>query len=522
MSARRGEGVAARVRDEGLRPLPLSLVFVLLALVSLPGGDFGVATLDPWGELRALGAGLLSPRLYGWEATGSAFLHTVAFGVVGVLVAAVGGLLLPLGFHHRAVRGGCAFARAVHELFWALLLMQMLGLSPLTGLLAIAIPYAGVFAKVYSEILEEADPRAADALPRGVGTTAAFFYARLPDCWVHIRSYTLYRLECGLRASAVLGFVGLPTLGFYLESAFAQRHYPEAWGLLILLYLLIGTVRWWARPRLLPLLAIGCIALLPESQGISLQNILRFLTEDIVPAPLREGGVLEGTTWEAMGTWMGAILGGRALEGLVNTVLLSQVALVGTGILALAWFPLVSRRMMGRWGQGGGHVVLVVLRSTPEYMLAYVLLQIWGPSMLPAAVALAIHNGAIIAHLIGHQADELPLRPDHPSRGLDLYLWELIPRLYGAFLAFLFYRWEWIIRETAILGILGIHTLGFYVDSALAEFRFDDALVLVVLSALLNMGVDAISRMLRGRLRMGRRVREAAEAGVPSPATGSG
>jgi phosphonate transport system permease protein len=38
--------------------------------------------------------------------------------------------------------------------------------------------------------------------------------------------------------------------------------------------------------------------------------------------------------------------------------------------------------------------------------------------------------------------------------------------VYGQFLALLFYRWEVILRETAILGILGIQTLGFYVDSA--------------------------------------------------------
>lgn len=40
--------------------------------------------------------------------------------------------------------------------------------------------------------------------------------------------------------------------------------------------------------------------------------------------------------------------------------------------------------------------------------------------------------------------------------------------MYGQFLAFLFYRWEVIVRETAILGILGIRTLGFYVDSVIA------------------------------------------------------
>ena len=64
---------------------------------------------------------------------------------------------------------GCAVVRAVHELFWALIFLQLFGLSPLTGLLAIAIPYAGIFAKVYAEILEEADPAPLQAMPDGTG-----------------------------------------------------------------------------------------------------------------------------------------------------------------------------------------------------------------------------------------------------------------------------------------------------------------------------------------------------------------
>jgi phosphonate transport system permease protein len=50
-----------------------------------------------------------------------------------------------------------------------------------------------------------------------------------------------------------------------------------------------------------------------------------------------------------------------------------------------------------------------------------------------------------------------------------------VPRLYGQFLAFMLYRWEIIVRESAIFGILGVATLGFYVDAAISELRFDVA-----------------------------------------------
>jgi len=113
----------------------------------------------------------------------------------------------------------------------------------------------------------------------------------------------------------------------------------------------------------------------------------------------------------------------------------SQIALVGMGLLSLTLFPLVSRRFMGPIGQPAGRVLLVVVRSTPEYMLAYVLLQLLGPSMLPAIIALAVHNGAIVGYLMGRHADALDYRPDAPT-GLNLYAYDTTPRLYGQFLAY--------------------------------------------------------------------------------------
>jgi ABC-type phosphate/phosphonate transport system permease subunit len=107
---------------------------------------------------------------------------TVAFAVLGVALGAGTGFLLALVFARlRAVRLLCAFLRSVHELFWALLLIQIAGLSPTTGILAVAIPYSGIFAKVFAEMIEEADLSAERVLPAGTSTIARFAYARIPS-----------------------------------------------------------------------------------------------------------------------------------------------------------------------------------------------------------------------------------------------------------------------------------------------------------------------------------------------------
>jgi phosphonate transport system permease protein len=109
-----------------------------------------------------------------------------------------------------------------------------------------------------------------------------------------------------------------------------------------------------------------------------------------------------------------------------------------------------------------------------------------GRAAAAVSGARSLHNGAIVGYLMGRHADSLAYRPDAPE-GL---------------LAYVLYRWEIILRESAIFGILGILTLGYYVDAAIAEIRLDVAMVLILATALLSMAVDALSRGLRRRLRI--------------------
>lgn len=476
------------------QPLRAVAALCATALLCLPLADLEITTLSPWPELRRLLRGALLPHFPLPLALLESLLTTLAFALLGVCLAAAIGFLLALGFARAPVRWACALLRSVHELFWALLFMQALGLSPLTGILAIAIPYAATCAKVYAEILEHAEAAALKALPAGASGLARFAYVRLPEAWPQLRSYTFYRFECGLRSSAVLGFVGLPTLGFHLHSFFKQGQYAEAWGYLYVFFALIASLRLWLRPPVVGLLLPASLLLLRGGAPADPANLLRFLTHDVVPAPLRAG-----SGGEALADWFLRLLFEQALPGAQATLVLTVLATALAGLLTLALFPWAAFRFVGR-GSALGQLALVVLRSTPEYVLAYAALQLFGPSMLPAVLALALHNGGIVGHLLARQTDALKLRPDAP-RGLNLLGYEVLPRLEGPFLALLFYRAEVILRETAILGILGVRTLGFYVDSAIAEIRFDRAAVLIGLTALLNVGLEAALRRVRALLR---------------------
>lgn len=412
-------------------------------------------------------------------------------------MGAVVGFGLALLYRWRAVRWLSASLRAVHELFWALLFIQLFGLSALAGVLAIAVPYAGIFAKVYGELFEETDPAPRQALPANASRLSSLMFTTLPQTWPNIAAYTRYRLECGIRSSAVLGFIGLSTLGYHLESLLRQGFYAEAAPFFYALLILIATQHRWCRGWMIPALMLAALWWLPPVAPVNGPLIWQFLTHDIVPAPLRSG--VDALPW-FIDLWQGQLL-----PGLINTLVLAMLSLVVMGLLGVLLFPSVSRLFGNRWTRGVSHGVLVVLRSLPEYLLAFIALILLGPSMLPAIIALGLHNGAIIGDLIGQYSNTLVLRED-AARGVNRYFFEVLPRQFRLFLAFSLYRFETVIRETAILGILGIPTLGFFIDSAFAEFRFDRAVMLLAASAMLNIAVDAFARRIRRQLHLQQQV----------------
>lgn len=475
----------------------LASAFLALAIAALPFADLGFGHHDPASALLRMIAQAVSPDFAAIEQIGTTLASTIAFALAGVSLGAAAGFVMAPFWHRPSIRALSMALRSVHELFWALVLMQVLGISALTGVLAIALPYAGIFAKVFAEQIEDTPKGPTRAAPPKCDALSLFLWVRLPIVQADMRSYVMYRVECALRSSAVLGFIGLPTLGFQLDTFFKQGQYGAASAVLLIYVALIASLRFWLRWRAALLwlaVALAWLAALkhpPMGSGA----FWRFVTQDLVPLPLRRGEGLSG-----LADWFASILRFEALPGLWATVVLGQIALALTGLLAILGFGLIVPQVT-RWGHWAGHLFLVILRSMPEYILAYLFLQLFGPSMLPAILALGLHNGAIIAHLLGHEARVIApsLRRDAP-KGLNLLIYELVPRLFGRFVALCLYRWEIILRETAVLGMLGVATLGFYIDSAMAELKFDRMMILLIATGVLTASVDALSRHLRKRI----------------------
>ncbi len=138
------------------------------------------------------------------------------------------------------VRGLLILLRSVPEIVWALLLVRAVGLGPTAGVLAIAITYAGMLGKVYAEIFESVDPLPTRALIGAGGSRLqAFAYGVLPQATGEMLSYTVYRWECAIRASVVMGFVGAGGLGQQMDLSIRMFAGGEVASMLLTFLLLV-------------------------------------------------------------------------------------------------------------------------------------------------------------------------------------------------------------------------------------------------------------------------------------------
>ena len=139
-----------------------------------------------------------------------------------------------------AVRAVLIVLRSVPELIWALVFVRVVGLGPTSGVLAIALTYGGMLGKVYAEILESGETHATTSLLRnGAGRVQAFFYGLLPSSAAELTSYTVYRWECAIRSSAVLGFVGAGGLGQQIDSSMKMFNGAEVSTMLLVFVALV-------------------------------------------------------------------------------------------------------------------------------------------------------------------------------------------------------------------------------------------------------------------------------------------
>lgn len=190
--------------------------------------------------------------------------QTLAIALLGTLIAAVIGA--PFGFlaarnvvaHrllHWFIRRGLDTVRSVDALIWALIWINVVGLGPFAGVLAIASADCAAFAKLVSEMIEGCDRKPIEGVvSAGGGTLARLRFGIVPQVLPVAISQVLYFFESNTRSATIIGVVGAGGVGLWLSESIRVLEWQQT-AFLILIVLIavivIDTISWRIRRAVL-------------------------------------------------------------------------------------------------------------------------------------------------------------------------------------------------------------------------------------------------------------------------------
>jgi phosphonate transport system permease protein len=176
---------------------------------------------------------------------GYALLETLAMAFLGTLLASLAAL--PLGFLgarnvvpdrllHFGVRRLFDGVRGIDTLIWALMFVNVVGLGPLAGVMAIAISDCGTLAKLFAEAIENVDRRQIEGVQAsGANRLQVMRFGMLPQVLPVMMSHTLYYFESNTRTATILGVVGAGGIGLQLADRIRVNNWDEVDFLLLMI-----------------------------------------------------------------------------------------------------------------------------------------------------------------------------------------------------------------------------------------------------------------------------------------------
>jgi phosphonate transport system permease protein len=449
----------------------------------------------------------------------------------------------------RATRALFGFLRAVPDLVWGLLFVVAVGLGSLAGTLALAVSYSGVLGRVYADVFEDVDSRALEALHATGATRAQIFLRAIwPQAVPSITAYTLYSLECCVRAAAVLGFIGAGGIGYEISLSMRLFDYGQVMTLIVSLIVLVAvtdTASRFLRRRLHANAPAGSLAhqhttgirgfhrrlTRHESAGHSGVSVIlilaiawSFYATGLFNIARADSGVLT-RVFRFIGEMVPPDLSPEFLRALfvplLQTVGISVIGtLIGLVIGAVLSLPATSTLMLGddddadknSWlGRAArwliyllARLTLNVLRSIPELVWVLVCIIAVGLGPYAGTLAIGIHTAGVLGKLYAETLEEVPPHPvealrSNGARRFQILLWGMWPQARPTLVSYTVLRWEMNLRVSTILGLVGGGGLGQAIYNNVQLGFYSRIAVLIAVIYALVMTTDWLGDLLRTR-----------------------
>lgn len=133
--------------------------------------------------------------------------------------------------------------RGVDVMIWALVFVRAIGLGPLAGIMAIAVSDTGTLSKLFSEAIENIEPKEMEGVKAAGGNQVTVVrFGVMPQVLPVMLSFALYMLESNTRSATILGLVGAGGIGLLLADRIRAHVWDQALVIILLILLTVYVI----------------------------------------------------------------------------------------------------------------------------------------------------------------------------------------------------------------------------------------------------------------------------------------
>ena len=180
--------------------------------------------------------------------------ETLSIALLGTTLAAVLALpvsllaarnIVPSALLRFPVRRMFDSIRGVDTLIWALVWINVVGLGPFAGVLAIAVSDFGAFGKLFSEAIEGADQKQVEGIRASGGNALhEIRFGLMPQVLPVIAGQVLYFIESNTRSATIIGIVGAGGIGLQLAEQIRVLEWQKVSFLILMILVAVAAIDW--------------------------------------------------------------------------------------------------------------------------------------------------------------------------------------------------------------------------------------------------------------------------------------
>jgi phosphonate transport system permease protein len=180
--------------------------------------------------------------------------ETLSIALLGTTLAAVLALpvsllaarnVVPSNIVRFPVRRFLDSIRGVDTLIWALVWINVVGLGPFAGVLAIAVSDFGAFGKLFSEAIEAADKKQVEGIRASGGSALhEIRFGLMPQVLPVIAGQVLYFIESNTRSATIIGIVGAGGIGLQLAEQIRVLEWQKVSFLILMILIAVAAIDW--------------------------------------------------------------------------------------------------------------------------------------------------------------------------------------------------------------------------------------------------------------------------------------